>query len=663
MADTPLPHPEQPEPTPLRKFNPWQRLGIALAVTTLVVVTLVSTAGLWLRAPLNHMISQRLNREFRITGPLTVHPWQLRPEISAEGLELANVPGGKAGLLASVGRLSVSVDLPALLDGRLELPTLELDKARIQLEEDAAGQGNWVFGTGGGGRAVRLGAVRVRESLVTADLPSSATRFDLAVATDEAAQQLNISVSGTWRGEVFSVKGEAGSVGQLAAGGQPYPVKAGGTIGATQFAFDGAARNLADLDGLDVHFNLNGRNLADLYRIAGVPLPPTPGYRMTAHLVRDGGEWRFSQIDGRVGRSDITGDLTVDRRRALQELRGDLHSARLDLADLSGFIGARGETGEKIAPRPGKVLPNRPLGFEKIAAADVDIVFAAADIRHTDLPIESASGHLHIADRQVTLDNLKIGLARGQVSGKIGLDMRRAPAGAQLDLTASRLSLRALMPQIDSKNLTTGSLGGRAALAMHGISVAELLGSADGELTLAMDGGSVSRLLVRLANLDVANAIGAWLAGGKKEDIRCLVGDMTARQGVLEPRTLFLDTQRMLIRGEGSVSLHDETLDLHLRATPKDSSLVALRGPLRVSGTFAEPKIGPEALPLTGRLAGSVILGIVAPPLALVPLIETGSVPDSACGRYLHQARKAIARPAAGSDKPSAQTAPTANQQ
>lgn len=599
-----------------------------------------------LRGPIAQVASDRLDREVRISGPLAVHPWRRHPAIAVEGLSVANLPGGKAATLATAGRIAVSVDLFALLRGEWVLTSLEVDGADLHLEEGPDGRGNWLLGRDpdASGPSVRVEAVRIRNSRLDVQLPSRRTALTAQVATDDDAR-IRFSAQGRWHDEKVAIEGQAGSVPAYVEGRLPFPIKVGGSIGATHFQVDGTAADLTGLNGLDVDFALSGRSLAELYPLTGVPLPATPAYRLSARLSQSGQIWHFGHIDGQVGNSDIAGTFAVDRAPKPQRLTGSLRAKRLDLADLSGLIGARNSAGEAIAPRPGKVLPSRPLSFEKIAAADADLDFAVGDLRNTGLPLEAAAGHLRIVDREVQLKPLRIGLAHGEVNGEVVLNTRSKPASARLDVQASRVKLRELMPTLESKSLSTGSLGGRVQLAMHGDSVATLLGSADGSLALAMDGGSTSRLLVRLANLDLANAFGSWLAGGQKEDIRCLVGDFSANNGVLAPRTLVLDTERSLIRGEGQISLRDETLDLHLRAAAKDSSLLSLRGPLHLTGSFADPRVAPEPLPLGSRIAGALALGLISPPLALLPLLETGGADDSACARLLKQTDKTIRKP------------------
>ncbi|HNE15186.1 MAG TPA: AsmA family protein [Rhodocyclaceae bacterium] len=630
-----------------------RRLHHVAAILAVAGLGVALFDGNLLRGPLARLASAQLGRSVQIAGPVDLHPWSLHPTLSVGGVTVANVTGGRASLLASAGRLAVTADLRALLRGAVVLDALEVDRAEIHLEEDREGRGNWQLGgqIGAGGKdpaaaptRLRIARVRIHDSRLSAELPSRKTSLQLEVATGDDGR-IRFAARGRYQGQDLTVDGEAGSVPGLIDGQLPYPLKAAGTVGATRFRIDGSSADLAGLNGLDVGFELAGRSLAELYPLTGVPLPASPAYRFAARLVQSGTLWRFENIDGTVGRSDLAGTFAVDRGPVPQRLSGTLRARHLDLQDLSGFLGARDSSGERLAPRPGKVLPARPLGFDKIAAADVDLDFAIGDIRHSGLPLDAASGHLRIVDRRVLLQPLRVGMAQGEGSGVLELETRGMPARARLDLQASRLKLRELMPTLESRSLTTGVLGGRATVSMRGNSVAALLGSATGDLALAMDGGSTSRLLVRLANLDVANAFVSWLAGGQREDIRCLVGDFSARDGVLEPRALLLDTERTLIRGEGQINLRDETLDLRLRASARDGSLLSLRGPLHLDGSFADPKVLPEPVPLGSRVAGAVALGLISPPLALLPLLEAGDARESACKRLLQQAGKTMGRP------------------
>jgi uncharacterized protein involved in outer membrane biogenesis len=92
------------------------------------------------------------------------------------------------------------------------------------------------------------------------------------------------------------------------------------------------------------------------------------------------------------------------------------------------------------------------------------------------------------------------------------------------------------------------------------------------------------------------------------------------------------DTTDTIIVGEGTVSLRDETLDLELRPRPKDRSLLTLRSPLVVQGTFKDPSFRPDFARLGLRGAVALGLGSIAPPAALLATIDLGGGEDSGCG-------------------------------
>jgi hypothetical protein len=115
----------------------------------------------------------------------------------------------------------------------------------------------------------------------------------------------------------------------------------------------------------------------------------------------------------------------------------------------------------------------------------------------------------------------------------------------------------------------TGPIDGRARLTMRGNSVAALLATADGDIALAMTGGKISDLTLRLADLDIANAL-AVMARDKNRavPITCLVGDFTAQEGVLKPKTLVLDAEHTTATAEGQIDLRSRASICALSRSP-----------------------------------------------------------------------------------------------
>ena len=106
-------------------------------------------------------------------------------------------------------------------------------------------------------------------------------------------------------------------------------------------------------------------------------------------------------------------------------------------------------------------------------------------------------------------------------------------------------------------------------------------------------------------------------------------------------RNVFVvDSSEEKITAEGVIDLTDEEYDLRLVAHSKRPSIVALRGPIRIGGSFKHPKVRPEVAPLALRVGAAVALGTLLTPVAsLLALVDPGGAKDSNCAALVDQAR------------------------
>jgi uncharacterized protein involved in outer membrane biogenesis len=61
----------------------------------------------------------------------------------------------------------------------------------------------------------------------------------------------------------------------------------------------------------------------------------------------------------------------------------------------------------------------------------------------------------------------------------------------------------------------------------------------------------------------------------------------------MNTRRFAFDTTDTVFYGEGQVHLADESLNLMLKPQPKDRSILSLRAPLLVDGSFKDPGFHP----------------------------------------------------------------------
>ena len=167
-----------------------------------------------------------------------------------------------------------------------------------------------------------------------------------------------------------------------------------------------------------------------------------------------------------------------------------------------------------------------------------------------------------------------------------------------------------------------------------------MLGSASGDVAMLMGKGEISNILLEYLGLDGGEIIKFLLRGDRNVLLRCAAAAFDVKQGLMSSRVIVLDTSDTVINGHGQISLAHETLDIILDPVPKDRSILSLRSPLRIGGTFAAPSAGPDKAALAGRVGIALVLGAINPLLALAATVETGGGQDADCHAVLAQATK-----------------------
>jgi uncharacterized protein involved in outer membrane biogenesis len=192
-------------------------------------------------------------------------------------------------------------------------------------------------------------------------------------------------------------------------------------------------------------------------------------------------------------------------------------------------------------------------------------------------------------------------------------------------------------------------IGAMVQLSGPGNSVARMLASADGEAGFATADCVLSELLIEYVGLDGGEIVKLLVKGDRNTRSRCGGALFEVKDGIGTAASFVFDTDDTRIDGSGAIDLRDETLDLHLKPHPKDKSILVLRGPLRVHGPFSNPGVSVQKKALLKRVGAAVLLGLLNPLAALLPLIETGSGKDANCaevlgnvGSAVHEAEKPV---------------------
>ena len=610
-------------------------IGGAVLVLFLALILLFAFGLNLLRGPIERAVTEATGRELRIEGDLSpVWDW-VHPRFRAENVRFANPAWAAQRDLLRVREMDASISLLPLFAGRLVVPALHLAQPEIFLELAPDGRKTWLLDQDqkdeGGSRVHIQGLTLDRAELQYLD-PARRTAIDAECSSEP--EGVVFTAQGAYKGLDMLASGLGGQVLKLRDTETPYPLKGQAKLGATTIDVDGTVTNIVGRDALDAKIRVRGESMVQLYDIFGIAFPETSPYDTRGRLVRTDHTWRYEDFSGKVGKSDLAGTFEFRDQDPRPFMKAELASKLLNFADLGPLVGT-------ARPSKSGVLPDRPFDTARWGSVDADVTLKAGKIeRPAQLPLENLAARIRMKDRVLTLDPLAFGIAGGKLDGTIRLDGTEDPIAAAVKMRVRNLKLAQLFPTVEKAKGSLGDVDGLIELGGRGNSVAAMLGSSSGKVGMFIDDGQISQFLMELAALDLWDVAKLAIAGDEPVKIRCAIADFAVKGGVMQANALVFDTEVVNVQGSGSVNLKTEAMDLRLKPEPKDSSVASLNSPLYLRGTFSKPDVGPDTGRLAAKGAGAILMGILNPLLAVLPLLEEGKGKDSPCGQLIAQAAK-----------------------
>ncbi len=615
--------------------------------------------------------------------PVTVADLDLRIfpfEVVLEELKVADarlgepVPADKSAFM-SAAHVDAVVGFWRLLFGDIVLHRLIVDNALTRIERQPDGRLTWDIARSDGDKTdapalPEIRDLRLHDVKVIFRDDTTKSRMTLNVDTQEpegAAPTLTVKGEGTYAGQPTTVEATGGAVLTLRDKDNPYPIDATVTSGPTMLAIKGTVVDVANLTGLDVTLQAAGADAADLYRLAGVALPPTPAYTLSTKVDHEGPRWLFNDLKWILGKSDLAGNLVWDLSHKKPLLSGSLKGEVVALKDFGGFIGAA--PGEKetpvevkpaaAPPPPAKdekgakkeepappeqavaaelVIPDRAIDLTKLNSMNAQVHVEAAKVIESGLPLDRFRVDVALTDGVLTLKPLVFEVDKGAINITLTMNGAKQPITTDVTAVVTGYPLHRLLGKAGGDNTNWGSIGGRIELQGTGNSMHKILASSNGDVGLAVGGGQVSLFVVELMGIDLAETLGILLSKDKPTQIRCMVADFGIEKGLMTGRRVVADTNDTIFNGAGTIDLGGEIFDMRVRAKPKDISPVSLRSKLLLTGSFSNPSFGPDAknMILKGGLAAA--LGAILTPVAsLIALIDTGGGKDADCAALIKE--------------------------
>ena len=617
----------------------WRWTGtVVLAVLLAFLITLYFLDWNEMRGPIGRYASARAGRLVRIDGDLKVALFRWQPHIEVNDLFIGNPAWAGRPEGASIRQGIVEFRLVPAIFGHLQLPLVQLDSPSALILRDDNGRTNWDANSKGavGWHIPPINRFLVKNGHLEIDDAVRKLKFLGTISSEEragggAANAFQLTGTGTLNGNKFLADVHGGPLINVDES-RPYDFAADITAGDTHAVLKGQVLHPFHLDRFNANIAFTGNNLRDLFYLTGLTLPPTPPYRISAALTREGEIYRLHNLAGLVGGTDLHGDLSVDVAGDKPVLRGNLASRVLNFADLGAMVG-----GGKANPDTG-LLPDTVIHTERLRRMDADVTYAADAIKSRDFPLRGLVTHIGLQNGVLELKPLSFAFSQGKLTGTLKIDAAKDVPVTSVDARLTDIHMESFIKAADKP--VSGAVEARMVLSGRGNTVHKLAASAGGTATAVIPNGRIRHSLAEWMGINVLKALSLTIADNQEDTgLRCAVAHFTASNGVLTSQQFVIDTEPVLVEGSGTIDMNKEIMDLRFQGKPKHFQLFRLRAPISISGPWDHPALGVDAKPIVTQGALGAGLAVANPFAAILAFLDPGLAKNADCAGLVSTAR------------------------
>jgi len=403
-----------------------------------------------------------------------------------------------------------------------------------------------------------------------------------------------------------------------------------GSEGLVEARITGAIQDVLARKGIDLNFTVQGKDLANLEKFVGEPLPIQGPFVGSGHVADPAdGIYRFSDLKAVLGENDFRGSVELNVAGERPRVTAELSSERFDLRPLLAKADKKDATEGEAAEsgrKQNKVFPDEPLPLDTLRVADANLKIRAGQILLPRLAIDDLVVDIVLEDGHLTAEPLKCIVGGGLVEGRFDLSVQNKEAEIATELKIDGLDLGAMLEELGVEKYLEGTVGAEIGLNGRGGSVAGLMAGLNGSILFVTRSGRINNRYIGLLGGDLTSQVFRLInplsEREKYTEINCSVNHFDIKDGLARCKAWVIDTKYTNVFGGGDINLETERLNLAFRLSPQRGvgvsgvgkvslSLGKLANSFKLGGTLAKPSlvIDPRGTTITvGKAVGGVAL-------------------------------------------------------
>jgi uncharacterized protein involved in outer membrane biogenesis len=662
-------------------------LGIASAATVVLVVAVYVILSSYnyngLKPGIIRAVKDNTGRELTIGGDISLKIG-FTPALVVEDVSFQNASWGSKPELAKIKQFEIKVRLLPLLSRRIEVKRLILMEPEILFETDNSGKSNFAFET-----AKKQDLTKGKEETEVADKwkLSELTFNELQIekgrityinhelkktygaavgslmATAKSSESpVMLKLKGAYDDKPFEVTGNLCPLAAFINPIKAWPVNLAVKTESATLTLDGTVKDPLARRGIELSFTLKGEDLASFKQLSGESYHLRGPFDISGRIADTArNAYSISNLKIIQGENDLSGSVELNLAENRPKVTAALSAQKLDLRP---YFQAGPKTekttrnSSKESGKEDKIFPDRPLPLDTFKQADADVKVQAAQVLLPKLPLNSLVMDIVLKDGSLTVKPLKAVLGKGSMDGSFHLQSQGKVASLAIVFKINKLDISYLTEGHKSMGSLEGNLDADIDLRGQGASIAGLMRGLNGKTVLVMGKGRIDNKYIELLGGDLSSSLFRLLNPFRKEtqytSINCFVSGFNIKDGVASTTAFALNTDYMVVVGEGEINLKTERLDLSLKPVPKQGigtrftgklnvSLSELTRPFKLGGTLAHPSLAVDltrtAITLGKAIGGEMVFGPVG--IAAV-LIGSSSGDENSCMAAIEAAKKGV---------------------
>ncbi len=664
-----------------------KKILYGLGALIFVIIAIIVALPFFLSAQniqdqVTRMVKSATGRNLVIRGKTSLSVF---PQIALEvkDVSLSNPAGMASGAILRADSLRFRLELMPLLQKRVEITEMNLNRPVISLLVDKQGRMNWKFGKGGKGgtntalapgkpalpppgagngtkapgntfpialKDIRPGVINITDGAVyyqdrRTGMKQSVTKLTTSISIPDLSGPAESTGSLIWKGETIAFNLYSASISDT-LNKKPVPVRISLTSSRINTAFDGNVQFLKDLQVRGA-FAVDTPSVRRLATWLGGRLPSAGGFGALTLSTQI--NWRPDKVSMtklQIGfdgmKAEGGAQLRLSGKRPYIE--ATLAADKLDLNIYLQHSGKKtGKTGTDTAraaspARSEAGWSTTAFDLSGLDAVDADIRLSASQLFYERIRIGNSALAVTLKDGVLKADLGDLRLYDGRATGRLTVHGgRRSPAFSGSFMTDS-ISILPFLTDAAGFNWVSGTGNMAVSLSGHGKNPARIINTLSGKGKVTFKNGAIEGInIAQMIRGIKKGTLSGWnRKPSQSTDFSLLTSTFTIKNGLARIEAINMVGPLVRLTANGKVDLPRKQLNIH--AVPKlvaslkgqggKDDLKGLSIPVKIKGSWSKPRIIPD------------LKALLKDPDALVDKIRSLGKNSKKIGKVIRKIRK-----------------------